>query len=717
MSTRWRIDKIFLSVCIFSVSFFLRADAQTAPLSLFNGTSMQGWNADGTWAPTGGALTSTGGGNRSIFTAVPFADFNLQFEYTETAAVDAKLRLWTTRDGNGGFNVDLDTAGAPSGIGGIETYSNSSITTLPAGWHRIQVETSHGQMNIRVDGVPSGTASGLGSRAGYIGFTANGNGMLQIRNIKLTPLNPTNTFNGVDLSGWKSIARKPDAKTGVGFTMEKAFTFGMGGGSTKPHEAKWSVHGGSIHGEMGPGGLESEGANEDAIIQFAAAAQGEVKRENFTAILLRNTAGQLTGGYAIGLGPYAGSIDHLVSHPFGRPGVVVEETIVIAGRTIAIWLNGNIAVVHTDSRPDSNSSAQGARTSPGPTTIVLPTSSVKVDVQRYRLTSLPKVYGLPAHTPKAAPVATQTTTPVAPATASTLSPAESALLQQQQQAAKKDAADQQNKQRIATLMSQALATSDLQQQIAAYGQVVQIDPSNAAAVQGYKEAQQKLQAQQDAQTKAATAAVAQQEDTNTKQQQTDAALSQAQSAFLSGNLGAANNALSIAERLSPGNPLVRDLRARIGIAQSLRSRLYFLGSGVGLMALVGIVAVWLRRRKMQRYPMLEITRGLDQGQVYPIEKDVIRIGAVAQDGGQRNEIIIRDIEHAVSRFHCEIIKRDGQLYVSDLNSSNGTSVNGASIKPGNPELLRKGSRILLANAVELRFGYDRAAKAKKTNGV
>jgi pSer/pThr/pTyr-binding forkhead associated (FHA) protein len=115
--------------------------------------------------------------------------------------------------------------------------------------------------------------------------------------------------------------------------------------------------------------------------------------------------------------------------------------------------------------------------------------------------------------------------------------------------------------------------------------------------------------------------------------------------------------------------------------------------------------------------VLEITHGLDQGQVYPIEKDVIRIGAVAQDGGQRNEIIIRDIEHAVSRFHCEIVKRDGQLYVSDLNSSNGTSVNGTSIKPGNPEPLRKGSRILLANTVELRFSYDRAAKAKKSSSI
>jgi hypothetical protein len=717
VSIRRRLSKMSALVSALMLCFCVEANAQTTPLSLFNGTSMLGWNTHGTWTPSGGVLATTGSGDRSAFTAMPFADFNLQFEYNESSPVGARLRLWTAHEGSGGFDIDLDIAGSSSGIGGIETFSNSSIATLPAGWHRLQVEATHGHINIRVDGIPSGTASDLGSRAGYIGFVANGNGTLQLRNIKLTLLNPSKTFSGVDLSGWKSIAHKPDAKNGMGHTIEKAFTFGMGG-STKPHEARWSVRGGAIHGEDGPGGLENDTVTEDAIFQLMAAVHGEVRKGNFTAISLRNPAGQLTGGYAVGLGPYAGSIESIEDHAFGRPDAATDQTIIISGRTIAVWVNGKLTAVHTDSRPDGTNSAQGAHTSPGPATIILPTSSVKVDVQRFNLTALPKTFGLPAHTPKPAlPVVDTTEKTAASPAAANVSPAEAAFLHQQQEVAKKDATDQKNKQHIASLMGQALATSDPQQQMDAYSQVVQIDPSNAAAVQGYKEAQQKLQAQQDAQTKAATTAVTQQQDANSRQQQTDTALSQAQSAFLGGHLGEASSALSVAERLSPSNPLVRDLRARISAAQSLRSRLYFLGGGVGFLALMGIVAAWLRRRKMQRYPVLEITRGLDQGQIYPIEKDVIRIGAVAQDGGQRNEIIIRDIEHAVSRFHCEIVKRDGQLYVSDLNSSNGTCVNGASIKPGNPELLRKGSRILLAHAVELRFGYDRTAKVKKSKSV
>jgi hypothetical protein len=668
---------------------------------------MLGWNSHGTWTSSAGILATSGSGDHGAVTAVPFGDFNLQFEYNESTPADAKLRLWTTHEGSGGFDIDLDIKGSPSGIGGIETFSNSSIATLPAGWHRIQVDAAHGHINVRVDGIPSGTASDLGMRAGHLGFVTGGNGTLQLRNILLTPLNPSKTFSGVDLSGWKSIARKPESKNSMGHTFEKALTFGMGG-STKPHEAKWTVRGGTIHGEEGPGGLENDTVTENAIFQLSAAVHGEVRKGNFTAHSLRNTAGQLTGGYAVGIGPYAGSIDSLDNHAFGRPDAPTDETIIIGGRTIAIWVNGKLTDVHTDSRPDGTDSAQGARTSPGPATIVLPASGVRVDVQRFNLTALPKA---------APPVISTTEKSEAPVAPTNISPAEAAFLHEQQAAAKKDATDQKNKQHIASLMGQALATSDPQQQMTAYSQVVQIDPSNAAAVQGYKEAQQKLQAQQDAQTKAATTAVTQQQDADTRQQQTETALSHAQNAFLGGHLGEASSALSVAERLSPDNPFVRDLRARIGAAQSLRSRLYFLGGGVGFLALMGIVAAWLRRRKMQRYPVLEITRGLDLGQVYPIEKDVIRIGAVVQDGGQRNEIIIRDIEHAVSRFHCEIVKRDGQLYVSDLNSSNGTSVNGSSIKPGNPELLRKGSRILLANAVELRFGYDRTAKAEKSKSV
>ena len=83
-----------------------------------------------------------------------------------------------------------------------------------------------------------------------------------------------------------------------------------------------------------------------------------------------------------------------------------------------------------------------------------------------------------------------------------------------------------------------------------------------------------------------------------------------------------------------------------------------------------------------------------------------------QDGGQKNDIVIRDVDHAISRFHCEVVRKNGQLYLVDLNSSNGTRLNGERLKPGTPELLRKGARIKLAESVELRFGYARDSSRK-----
>ena len=166
----------------------------------------------------------------------------------------------------------------------------------------------------------------------------------------------------------------------------------------------------------------------------------------------------------------------------------------------------------------------------------------------------------------------------------------------------------------------------------------------------------------------------------------------------------------VAERLSPNNPLVRDLRSRLSSAQAVRSRLFLLGGGVGLLGTFFLVTTWMQRRKQRRHPVLEITRGLEEGRTFALDKDLVRIGAVAQNGAQRNDIVIQDVEHAISRFHCEVARKNGQLYVTDLKSSNGTRLNGSTLRPGQPELLRKGSTITLANNVDLRFGYERRAK-------
>ena len=133
---------------------------------------------------------------------------------------------------------------------------------------------------------------------------------------------------------------------------------------------------------------------------------------------------------------------------------------------------------------------------------------------------------------------------------------------------------------------------------------------------------------------------------------------------------------------------------------------------MGLLGALSLLALWLRRRRPRRFPVLEITRGLEIGRSFPLEKETVSIGAVAQNGAQKNDIVLQDIEHAISRFHCEVGRKNGQVYVTDLKSSNGTFLIGNPLPPGEPHLLRRGSTITLANNVDLRFDYNRRPKSQ-----
>ena len=679
------------------------------PLNLVSGSTLMGWNSQGQWSASAGVLATNGSGERRVLTAVPFGDLNLQFEYNQSTALGAKLHLWADKDDNGGVVIDLDRSGAANGVGGIESLGRSSTQTMSEGWHRLQVEASQGQLRVSLDGQPVARASGLGNRAGFLGFEATGAGSLQVRYLTATPLNLNRLFNGSDLSGWKSVAQGPDAKSGVGHTLAKTLSFGVAGGSVKPHDAKWAVQGGAIHGQDGPGSLEYGSQVDDAVLYLSAAVKAEAKPDHYTGLLLRGTPGQMGGGYSVGLGPFAGSIEPVSKRPFSHAAGNVDETVIVAGRTIAVWVGSNLVQVHTDTRAENSNPALGAKTGGGSLALLLASGS-QMDVRRIALAQLPRTYGVTARAPAPpppAPVAPQAPAPAAPTAA------ETALLQQQQAEAKKNAEDEAKKERSASLMTQALAATDATQQMSLYSQVVQIDPSNAAAVQGFKDAQAKLQAQQSAQQQQQAHTEAEQHETASREQQTNSALVQAQGQFLAGHLSAASTALSTAERLAPDNPLVRDLRSRISSAQSLRSRLYFLGGGAGVLGSVTLLGLWLRRRRQHRYAVLEITRGLDVGRTFPIDKDVVRIGAVPQDGGQKNDFVVQDIEHQISRFHCEIARRNGQIFVTDLRSSNGTRLNGELLKPGSPALLRKGSRITLANSVDLTLAFQRRAAASQ----
>ena len=425
-----RVPKMAFVAFLLAGSFAFAQDT----LNLFNGLSLLGWSPHGSWTGANGILASNGAGNRDIVTAVPFEDFTLVFDYNESAPMGAKLRLWSPREGAGGVYVDLDGSGSQAKVGGIEGAGVSPIAIVSDGWHHVQVEAERGQLSIRVDGAQAGTSRGAGPRAGYVGFDVNGNGNFQVRAIKLIPRGLTNAFNGSDLGGWKAVAHDPASSGGMGHTVVKTLSFGLGGGSTKPHSAKWTVQAGAMHGEDGPGGLEYSTPVDDAIIEVVASVKGSIKADHVTGVGLRDQPGKLGGGYLVGVGPYGGIIDGLTKRPIPKNNGKVQETIVIAGRTTAIWMSGNLITVNTDPRPESDRTTLGAKTSTGALTLILP-EDTGLDVQQISMSTLPKGYGAAVAPPPPPPTSAANPAAVAPAASSGSSAAETALVQQQAVAA------------------------------------------------------------------------------------------------------------------------------------------------------------------------------------------------------------------------------------------------------------------------------------------
>jgi pSer/pThr/pTyr-binding forkhead associated (FHA) protein len=102
-----------------------------------------------------------------------------------------------------------------------------------------------------------------------------------------------------------------------------------------------------------------------------------------------------------------------------------------------------------------------------------------------------------------------------------------------------------------------------------------------------------------------------------------------------------------------------------------------------------------------------VIEGLDKGKKFNLDQEVVRIGAVAQDGGNKNEIVVHDLDRLISRFHCEIHKRNGKFYLIDCGSANGTRVDGRRAQPNRPVRVKSGARVELAGACAMRMGWGK----------
>ncbi len=71
-----------------------------------------------------------------------------------------------------------------------------------------------------------------------------------------------------------------------------------------------------------------------------------------------------------------------------------------------------------------------------------------------------------------------------------------------------------------------------------------------------------------------------------------------------------------------------------------------------------------------KFPVLRVCKGSYAGQVFKLTKDLITIGRDPDC-----DVFLNDM--TVSREHCKLEKRSNSVYLTDMNSLNGTWVNGA----------------------------------------
>ena len=74
--------------------------------------------------------------------------------------------------------------------------------------------------------------------------------------------------------------------------------------------------------------------------------------------------------------------------------------------------------------------------------------------------------------------------------------------------------------------------------------------------------------------------------------------------------------------------------------------------------------------------------------------EILRIGRLSD-----NDVVFN--ENEVSRYHCELYCNNGKIFIKDLDSLNGTQVNGRDIK--SPIWLKRQDKVTLGHKVEINW--------------
>lgn len=95
---------------------------------------------------------------------------------------------------------------------------------------------------------------------------------------------------------------------------------------------------------------------------------------------------------------------------------------------------------------------------------------------------------------------------------------------------------------------------------------------------------------------------------------------------------------------------------------------------------------------------LVLIKGGVEGKEFPIEGEISNLGRWDPDSGAFPDIDLSndDIDSKISRKHAKIISKNGQFFIEDFGSLNGSYLNrGERLVPGEPVPLKDGDEVIL----------------------
>lgn len=277
----------------------------------------------------------------------------------------------------------------------------------------------------------------------------------------------------------------------------------------------------------------------------------------------------------------------------------------------------------------------------------------------------------------------------------------------------KAALDQAIQQAIAADVADDTTAAHINERIQRWLQVVFRDPQNQVAQQRLQQAQTDLQA---ARARALEAGKADQQSVEVIRSHLGAARTDI------GNKSwtSAEQHLSAVLQQDPNHPEAKSLMAELQRARRMddvkRQALYLipvlvvLGAGLVLVVRWGAKYREERQRKAdelaaKRAAVLQIVDGIGRGKLVTIDRDkgIFKIGAAQGPGDdERNDLVVSDSGALVSRFHCTLVRKDGDYFLVDA-SLNGTALNGKPVKRGEHYRLDDGDEITIAEVSRLKF--------------